>query len=167
MQEDQPGQGGAPEGGQPEQPQQPQPPPPPPAPEGQPPQGPVQPQGRALLSDEPMKVWLLTIFTFGIYGWFWYYRLCKELGEWSRGSIHTDPGTSVLAVTLGSCVVVPFFVSWVGTLGRIRQAQQMVGLEPKANFWPWFGLGFLLSYNYKWLQDQLNEIAARPLAPSA
>jgi hypothetical protein len=165
MEQEQPGQGGgAPEGGgQPEQPQQP-PPPPPPAPEAQPPQGPVQPQGRRLLEDDPTKVWLLCIFTCGIYAAIWYYRLARELGEWSRGSIQTDPTTSVLAVTLGGCLLVPPYISWAGTLGRIRQAQQMVGLEPKAEFWPWFGYMLLLGYGYKWVQEQLNEIAARPLA---
>ena len=155
MQEDQPGQGGQP----PEQPQQ-QPPPPPPAAEGQPPAGPVeQQQERPLLYDDSTKVWLLAIFTCGIYAAIWYYRLAKELGEWSRGAIETDPTTSVLAVTLGGCLVVPPYISWAGTLGRIRQAQQMVGLAPKAEFLPWFGYMLLLGYGYKWVQDQLNEIA--------
>src|SRR3954453_14910692 len=161
---EQPGQGGVPPegGGQPEQ--QP-PPPPPPAPEGQPPEGPVQ-QQRLRLQDDPTKVWLLAIFTCGIYAAIWYYRLCKELGEWSQGQIETDPTTSVLAVTLGGCLIVPPYISWAGTLGRIRQAQQMVGLPPKAEFWPWLGYMFLASYGYKWLQDQLNEIAERAPSPA-
>src|ERR671937_1441936 len=163
MQEDQPGQGGQP----PEQPQQPPPTPPPPAPEGQPPAGPVQQyQERPLLYDDPTKVWLLAIFTCGIYAAIWYYRLAKELGEWSRGAIQTDPTTSVLAVTLGGCLIVPPYVSWAGTLGRIREAQQMVGLPPKAEFWPWFGYMLLLGYGYKWVQDQLNEIAERAPQPA-
>jgi hypothetical protein len=119
-----------------------------------------------MLQDDSTKVWLLTIFTCGIYGWIWYYRLCKELGEWSQGQIETDPGTSVLAVTLGSCVVVPPYISWAGTLGRIRQAQQMVGLQPTAEFLPWFGYMLLLGYGYKWVQDQLNQIAERAPRPA-
>src|SRR5689334_13526940 len=126
--EDQPGQGGQP----PEQPQQPeqQQYQQPPAPEGQPPAGPVQPEQRLRLQDDSTKVWLLCIFTCGIYAAIWYYRLCKEIGEWSQGQIETDPTTSVLAVTLGGCVLVPPYISWAGTLGRIRQMQQMVGLPP-------------------------------------
>ena len=154
--QDQPGQGGVPPEGQPQQPQQP-----PPAPQGQPPAGPVQGAPRLMLQDDPVKVWLLSLFTCGIYGWIWYYRLCKELGEWSQGQIETDPTTSILAVTLGSCVIVPPWISWAGTLGRVRQAQQMVGLQPTAEFLPWLLYMFLASYGYKWLQDQLNEIAAR------
>ncbi len=165
--QDQPGEGGVPPEGQP--PQQPQQqPPPPPAPEGQPPAGPVQQGGqRLLLQDDPTKVWLLCIFTCGIYAAIWYYRLAQELGQWSQGQIETDPTTSVLAVTLGGCLIVPPYISWAGTLGRIRTAQQMVGLPPKAEFWPWLGYMFLLGYGYKWIQDQLNEIAERSAQPAA
>jgi hypothetical protein len=45
-------------------------------------------------------------------------------------------------------------------------AQQMVGLPPRAEFWPWFGYMFLLGYGYKWVQDQLNEIAERAPQPA-
>ena len=161
--QDQPGQGGVPPEGQP---QQPPPPQQPPAPQAQPPAGPVQGQARLKLQDDSTKVWLLAIFTCGIYAAIWYYRLAQELGEWSQGQIETDPTTSVLAVTLGGCVIVPPYVSWAGTLGRIRQAQQMVGLPPKAEFWPWLGYMFLLGYGYKWVQDQLNEIAERAPQPA-
>jgi hypothetical protein len=163
--QDQPG-GVPPEGGG-EQQQQPPSTPPPPAPEGQPPAGPVQ-QGeqRLRLQDDPTKVWLLCIFTCGIYYAIWYHRMCKELGEWSQGQIETDPTTSVLAVTLGACVLVPPYLSWAGTLGRIRQAQQMVGLPPKAEFWPWFGYTLLAGYGYYWIQEQLNEIAERAPQPA-
>ena len=121
-----------------------------------------QPQGdRPLLADDSTKVWLLSIFTCGIYGWIWYHRLAKELGEWSGGRIETDPGTSVLAVSLGSCVVVPFYVSWNGTLERIRTAQQMAGIQPQADFGTWFLYMLLFGYGYKWIQDQLNELSQR------
>jgi uncharacterized protein DUF4234 len=162
--QDQPGQGGVPPEGQPQQPQQP---PPAPGPEaGQPPVGPVEGQPRLRLQDDSTRVWLLAIFTCGIYAAIWYYRLCKELGEWSQGQIETDPTTSVLAVTLGGCLIVPPYISWAGTLGRVRQAQQMVGLQPTAEFLPWFGYMLLLGYGYKWVQDQLNEIAARAPQPA-
>jgi len=162
--QDQPGQGGVPPEGQPQQ--QPQQPPPAAGPEGQPPVGPVQGEQRLRLQDDSNKVWLLAIFTCGIYAAIWYYRLCKELGEWSQGQIETDPTTSVLALTLGGCLIVPPYISWAGTLGRIRQAQQMVGLQPTAEFLPWFGYMLLLGYGYKWVQDQLNEVAARAPQPA-
>ena len=121
----------------------------------------VEGQARPLLADDSTKVWLLSIFTCGIYGAIWYYRLAKELGEWSGGRIETDPTTSVLAVTLGGCLIVPPWISWIGTFDRVRQAQQMAGLEPKADTATGILYLFLAGYGYKWLQDQLNELSAR------
>ena len=95
------------------------------------------------------------------YSLIWYYRLCTEIGQWSQGRIHTSPGTSLLAVTLGGFIIVPPFVSIAGTMGRIRQCQQMAGLPPTVGFWGFFGRALLLGYGYKWLTDQLNELAVR------
>jgi pSer/pThr/pTyr-binding forkhead associated (FHA) protein len=95
------------------------------------------------------------------YSLIWYYRLCTEIGQWSQGRIHTSPGTSLLAVTLGGIIIVPPFVSIAGTMGRIRQCQQMAGLPPTASFWGFFGRALLFGYGYKWVTDQLNELAVR------
>jgi uncharacterized protein DUF4234 len=148
---EQPGPGG---GQQQEQQQQPAAPPP----AAQPPVAPPAPK-HGVQNREPGIVWVLAIFTGGIYGAIWYYQLCKEIGE-TLGE-DTDPVMSVLAVTLGWFILVPPFVSWSGTLGRVRQAQEKAGLEPRATFGAGFGLTLLLSYSYYWLQEQLNEIAAR------
>ena len=156
-----------PQGQPPPQPQgQPQHPPPPPAP-----QAPQQPQqlaqqqppagGRLLLADDSSKVWLLSIVTCGIYGIIWYYRLQEELSQWSGGRIETNPVNSVLALTLGACLIVPVFLTWNGTVERIRTAQQMAGLPPQPTLLGVIGRAFLLSYHYKWLQDMLNEVAQR------
>ena len=117
--------------------------------------------GRPLLADDSTKVWLLSIFTCGIYGAIWYHRLAKELGQWSGGRIETDPTTSVLAVTLGGCLIVPPWISWAGTFGRVRQAQQMAGLQPQADTATGLLYLFLAGYGYKWLQDQLNALSQR------
>ncbi|MEX2196658.1 MAG: hypothetical protein WD844_15365 [Thermoleophilaceae bacterium] len=109
---------------------------------------------------DPVSQWLLCAFV-PFYSLIWYHRLCKELGEWSGGRIHTDPTKSLLAVTLGWFVIVPPFVSWAGTMGRIREAQAMAGLPQQATFWGSIGRAFLLSFHIKWLQDQLNELAVR------
>ena len=45
--------------------------------------------------------------------------------------------------------------------GRIKEAQQMAGVEPKAGFWGFLGRNLLLGYGYKWNQDHFNEIAVR------
>jgi hypothetical protein len=152
--------------GQPPPPGQPQQPPPPPQQPAQQPQQLAQQQppagGRLLLADDSNKVWLLSIVTCGIYGIIWYHRLQQELGQWSGGRIETNPTNSVLAVTLGACLIVPPIMSWIGTVDRIRTAQLMTGLQPTVTFWGTVGRAFLLSYHYKWLQDNLNEVAQRP-----
>lgn len=105
--------------------------------------------------------WLLCAFV-PFYSIIWYHRLCKELGEWSEGRIDTNPTTSVLAITLGAFLFfIPPIVSFVGTMGRIKQAQQLAGVQPQASFWGFIGRNFLLGYGYKWVTDQLNELAVR------
>lgn len=150
-------------------PQSPPPPPPPPAgaPQaqvpaqagyGQPPAG--YQAGPGFQVRGPGEQWALC-YLVPFYSIFWYHRLCKEIGEWSQGRIHTNPATSTLAITLGAIVIVPAIISFAGTLGRIRQCQQMAGLEPRATFWGTMGRMFLVGYGYKWLTEQLNELAVR------
>ena len=93
----------------------------------------------------PLGVIGLTLITLGIYWIVWYYKINKEMaamGE-ARGSEEcgTSPGTSVLAITLGSLIIVPAFVSMYKTWARLNAAERLTGtpeaMEP--------GLGFLLS----------------------
>lgn len=134
--------------------QQEQPAAPPPA--AQPPAAPAQKHG--VQRRESGFVWALAFFT-GIYGLIWYYQLCKEIGE--EIGEETNPVVSVLAVSLGALLIVPPFVSWAGTLGRVRQAQEQAGLEPRATFGAGVGFTILFGYSYYWLQEQLNEMADR------
>jgi hypothetical protein len=85
----------------------------------------------------------LTLITLGIYWFFWYYYLNKELAEMGKArntdELGTSPGTSVLAVTLGAFILVPPFVSIYRTWDRKCKAEDatgQVGMEA--------GLGFLL-----------------------
>lgn len=133
--------------------------PPPPTPAQLPAQQAYVP-GAGFQVRNPVAEWLLCLFV-PFYGLFWYYRLCKEIGEWSGGRIHTSPGTSLLAVTLGGMVVVPAIISINGTMNRLRQCQQMAGVEPRASFWGYLGRMFLFGYAYKWITDQTNELAER------
>ena len=106
--------------------------------------------------------WILSLVTCGIWGIIWYYKIQEELGQWSRGRIEVNPTNSVLAITLGGCVIVPPFLSLNGTGERVAQAQQMAGLPVQASGMMTILFAFLFSYHIKWLTDQLNEIAQRP-----
>src|SRR4051812_4296970 len=58
----------------------------------------------------------LSIVTIGIYGIFYYYYANKELAELGKArgtdALGTNPGNSVLAVTLGALIIVPAIVSY-------------------------------------------------------
>ena len=77
---------------------------------------------------------LLTIVTLGIYAYFWYYRINRELRDFGR--VYNDeklsaerPGLSVLAITLGALIIVPAIVSYYRTTSRVRQAQRIAQTE--------------------------------------
>lgn len=82
---------------------------------------------------EPVNVALLSFFTAGIYGIFWYYFVNRELADLgrSRGTdeLGDSPGTSVLAVTLGALVIVPAIISIIHTAKRIEAAQRLSGRQ--------------------------------------
>jgi len=81
----------------------------------------------------PVAVALLTLVTIGIYGLVWYYKVNKELAAIGRDRGKSDvlgdsPGKSLLAVTLGACLIVPAIMSVIGTWKRIQAARSLAGL---------------------------------------
>lgn len=121
---------------------------------------------------EPGLVLLWTVITFGIYNWFWYYRINRELRDFGRARGDEElgagkPWISLLAVTLGALLIVPPFVSWWRCKRRIERAQGLVGITP-ISFGLIIGLMFVgILFNVVWLaivlliQEELNKIWAR------
>lgn len=127
----------------------------------------------------PLGIIGLALITLGIYWFFWYYYLNKELAEMGKArntdELGTSPGTSVLAVTLGALILVPPFVSIYRTWERKCKAEDatgQVGMEA--------GLGFLLTIligpiGMYILQSNLNKVlqtqaaagSSLPPAPAA
>jgi hypothetical protein len=95
----------------------------------------VMPNGaRAKVRDEGLVV-LWTILTLGIYNVVWYYRINREMRDFGRAHgdeklANSNPTLSVLAVTLGSLVIVPSIVSYWKTTGRIRRMQRACNVAP-------------------------------------
>jgi hypothetical protein len=146
-------------GGPPEQPQQDyQQPAAPPA--GQPGGPMVAGGGGGIETRDSTTTWLLCALV-PFYALYHFHRTNKELEAWSRGRIEYNAGASLTALTIGAIVLIPPFVALASYMGRVRTAQQMAGVEPQANFLGFFLRGFLLSYCWKWLQDQFNELAVR------
>ena len=110
----------------------------------------------------PLGVVALAFVTLGIYFWFWYYKVNKELAEMGKArnteELGTSPGTSLLAMTLGLLVLVPPFVSLYRTWQRKCKAEDMTGQDGMEA-----GLGFLLSIligpvGHYILQSNLNQV---------
>jgi len=117
-------------------------------------------------------VGLWHVLTLGIYNWFWYYAINRELrdfgeargdGELAKG----NPAMSLLAVTLGWLLIVPPFVSWWRCVRRIQRAQG-IAERPPLSGWAIGGLYVLgLLIMFAWIaipvlvQDALNGVWKR------
>jgi len=73
----------------------------------------------------PWGVWLLGLTI--VYPLIWYFKINKELRDFDP-SIDVQPGTAVLAVTIGVILIgIPPLVSWAHTTSRIQKAQKLSG----------------------------------------
>jgi hypothetical protein len=86
----------------------------------------------------PLGVFALTLVTLGIYGFFWWYKVNKEMVELGRargtGELGDSPGTSLLALIPGFLIIVPPLVSYYRGVQRMQAAARITGAEP-ANGW--------------------------------
>jgi hypothetical protein len=84
----------------------------------------------------PLGVIGLTLITLGIYYFFWWYYINREMRDFGRArntDLGQNPGNSVLAITLGALIIVPWIVSWWRTCDRIQRTQETAGVERGAN----------------------------------
>jgi Domain of unknown function (DUF4234) len=106
---------------------------------------------------------LLPFVTLGIYYFFWYYYINREMADLGRAK-NTDelgdsPGKSLLAVTLGWLIIVPAVLSIIHTAQRIQTAQRLSGVELQLNGWLAVVMALLLPpvfYGYQ--QSELNKV---------
>jgi hypothetical protein len=75
----------------------------------------------------PLGVLGLSLITLGIYGVFWWYFVNREMADYGQANavpeLGDNPIMSVVAITLGSLIIVPPFVSFWRTLKRIETSQ--------------------------------------------
>jgi hypothetical protein len=94
-----------------------------------------------------VAVIVLEIVTLGIYGFFWWYFIHRELRDYGRAKstteLGTSPGTSVLAITLGALIIVPLLVSVYNGFKRVQAAQRLTGIDPING---WIGLILFLVF---------------------
>ena len=110
----------------------------------------------------PLGVLGLILITLGIYFFFWWYFINREmsdLGKARGADLGDSPGKSVLAVTLGALVIVPAIVSEWTTSGRVQRSQETVGITGTASGPVIFILLFLISPVGIWyMQSELNKV---------
>ena len=91
---------------------------------------------------DPLAVVFFTIITLGIYMIFWWYFINREMADLGRAKgiadLGEEPIWSVVAITVGSLVLIPPFVSLWRTCRRIERAQSDVlgsnNFSPILNF---------------------------------
>lgn len=105
---------------------------------------------------------LLPFITFLIYLFYWWYQINREMKDYGRAKgtneLGDSPGKSLLAVTLGAIIIVPFLWSMWNTTKRVQAAQRLSGVEP-LNGWIALILFVVISPAfYAYLQSGLNSV---------
>jgi hypothetical protein len=105
---------------------------------------------------------LLPFVTIGIYFFYWWYQIHRELKDLGRArstnELGDSPGKSLLAVTLGALIIVPALVSMYRGFKRVQAAQRLAGLDA-INGWIGLILFFVISPAlYAYMQSGLNGV---------
>ncbi|MEO3936519.1 DUF4234 domain-containing protein [Dermatophilaceae bacterium Soc4.6] len=121
--------------------------------------------GLAMKRRNVVAVWLgLPLITLGIYSWVWWYKINAEMGRLDPRR-PVSAGTSLLAITLGSFLVVPPYVSVYNTGKRIAQRQQSVGIGSSCSPVVGLVLVFFFGLYTLYYQSELNKITDHLGAP--
>jgi hypothetical protein len=85
----------------------------------------------------PVNSAILDVVTIGIYGFYWYYQVNKELAALGRArgteELGTKPMNSFWALMPGFLVLVPFVISGYNTGERVQAAQRGSGAGESIN----------------------------------
>ncbi len=110
----------------------------------------------------PLGVLGLILITLGIYFFFWWYFINREMHDLGKArgvDLGQKPANSVWAVTLGALIIIPAIVSEWTTSGRVQRSQETVGVNGTASGPVIFILLFLISPVGIWyMQSELNKV---------
>jgi hypothetical protein len=94
--------------------------------------------GTAVKRRNPWGTFGLALITLGIYHVVWWYKINRELRDFSAGRgrpLGNNPVLAVLALVPGGLVIVPAIITYVHTARRARAVREMVvaDAEPSPN----------------------------------
>ena len=122
----------------------------------------------------PVWVVVWSVLTLGIYAWFWWYFINREMRDLGRArgteELGDNPTLSALAVSLGALILVPPFVSFYGTGKRIQAAQRITQGREDYNGWVslvllivWLaGITLFIPVVWGYMQSELNKVWKDP-----
>lgn len=110
----------------------------------------------------PIAVVLLGFVTLGIYFFFWWYfvnREMRDLGRARQVDLGESPGQSTLAISLGALLIIPALVTMWTTSERVARSQGAASLSERASGPVIFLLLFLIAPVGVWyVQRELNKV---------
>ena len=117
-------------------------------------------QGADVKIRHPWGAWALALVTLGIYGIVWWYKINREIRDYSAAMgqpLDNNPTSSVLALVPGFIIIVPpFWTNWT-TPTRVAQAQEISGEQNRVSallsLVLWY---FVLGTHIVYLQYALN-----------
>ena len=127
----------------------------------------VQIEGQPYLRREPLGVLGLTFITFGIYFFYWYYKINDELRRYEHDET-ISPTRSLMAVLFGWMIIVPPFIALYNTGKHVQGVEQRKAIQPQLEPALVIVLFLLLAIaNGLYIQEHLNRIWDRSTAVGA
>jgi H+/Cl- antiporter ClcA len=123
--------------------------------------------GQSYLKRDPLGVLGLSFITFGIYFFYWYYKVNDEIRRFERDD-SISPTRSLMAMIFGWLIFVPPFIAMYNTAKHVRAMEQRVGVQQQLEPALAIVLMFVFSIgNGIYVQEHLNRAWERALGTPA
>jgi hypothetical protein len=117
--------------------------------------------GQSYLKRNPLGVLGLTVITFGIYFFYWYYKINDELRRFEHDET-ISPTRSLMAMIFGWIIIVPPFIAMYNTAKHVQSAEERLAIMPQLE--PALVIVIMLFIsigNGVYVQEHLNRVWAR------
>jgi amino acid transporter len=133
-------------------------------------------EGQQYVRRNPLGVLGLSVITFGIYFFYWYYTINDELRRFEHDDT-ISPVRSLTAMIFGWLIIVPPFIAMYNTAKHVQAAEQRLAIQPELE--PALTIVIMLFVsigNGVYIQEHLNRLwdraadtgrSAAPRDPSA